>query len=292
MAHDAVSCDKSRTKQVSLPSLRALCESLAGRHWARKQGVGGIRRQCVDHGIIAGQRHLREETMSSNRHSFIDTQALPLWGAALPLITINVCYVVGVAVDHLPSCIPYFSGCTSVSSTGRAAPESLIFRAGMVPSALLLMFVWQRCATFLALGGCSRTHVIILRVLSIVVALSLTVYALTLGFESGGYRQLRRIATNTYAATTVAAQIAFIASYRTMQGAVRTKLWWWLVAFCAALPLLKFASEIAQFAGVFRRYANSWAAWNAFVATSAYYFVVARVFHDHGFRGEFRIADR
>ena len=57
-------------------------------------------------------------------------QALPLWAAVVPLVTINVCYVLGVSLDHLPACIPYLSGCTSVSSTGRIAPESLLSKAG------------------------------------------------------------------------------------------------------------------------------------------------------------------
>ena len=80
-------------------------------------------------------------------------RALPLWAAVVPLVTINVCYVLGVSLDHLPACIPYLSGCTSVSSTGRIAPESLISKVGLLSSSVILALLWLRCATFLQLGG-------------------------------------------------------------------------------------------------------------------------------------------
>ena len=87
-------------------------------------------------------------------------RALPYWAAIVPLVTVNVCYVVAIGLDHLPACIPYLTGCTSVSSTGRIAPESLIFRAGMLPSALIVALFWQRCATFLRLGGQSGSRLV------------------------------------------------------------------------------------------------------------------------------------
>ena len=70
--------------------------------------------------------------MKMKNHA-INLRALPLWAAVVPLVTVNVCYLIAVGMEHVPACIPYLSGCTSVSSTGRIAPESLIFRAGMLP---------------------------------------------------------------------------------------------------------------------------------------------------------------
>ena len=76
---------------------------------------------------------------------------LLLWAAVVPLVTINVSYLTGVSFEHLPACIPYLSGCTSVSATGRVAPESLIFKAGMLSSAVVLALLWRR-------SDCERQH--------------------------------------------------------------------------------------------------------------------------------------
>ncbi len=137
-------------------------------------------------------------------------RAIPLWAAVVPLVTINVCFVIAAGLDHVPSCIPYISGCTSVSSTGRMAPESLIFRAGMLPTAVILVMFWHHCATFLELGGQRGRRLAAFRVLGIVAALSLTVYALTLGFEENVYRQLRRAGIIGFAVSTLAAEVMFM----------------------------------------------------------------------------------
>lgn len=216
-------------------------------------------------------------------------RALPLWAAVVPLVTINVCYLVAVSLDHLPACIPYLTGCTSVSSTGRAAPESLIFRAGMLPTALILALFWHRCATFLQLGGQSGSRLVMLRMFGVIAALSLVIYAVTLGFEDNVYRQLRRAGIIGFALSTFAAEVSLIFFYRPMRIAATEKLWRWLIVLCVALPLLDIASELAKWAGVPRKGANNTVAWNAFIAVSAYYAVVARIWWQHGFSSQFNI---
>lgn len=131
--------------------------------------------------------------MSTDRLYSIDVRTLPLWAAVLPLVTINICYLVSISLDHLPACIPYISGCTSVSSTGRLPPESLIFRAGMLPLAVVVLLVWRRCATFLELGGQSGVRLTSIRLLGVAAALSLVLYTVTLGLAGNEYKILRRI---------------------------------------------------------------------------------------------------
>ncbi len=216
-------------------------------------------------------------------------RAIPLWAAVVPLITINVCFVIAAGLEHVPSCIPYISGCTSVSSTGRMAPESLIFRAGMLPTAVILVMFWHHCATFLELGGQHGRRLAAFRVLGIVAALSLMVYALSLGFEGNTYRQLRRAGIIGFAVSTFAAEVMFIMAYRPMRIAETEKLWRWLVVLCLALPVLDILSEVLKWAGTPRRATNNTVAWNAFVAASLYYAVVARIWWHHGFGGQLRI---
>lgn len=216
-------------------------------------------------------------------------RALPYWAALVPLVTVNVCYLVAIGLDHLPTCIPYLTGCTSVSSTGRVAPESLIFRAGMLPTALILALFWHRCATFLQLGGQSGLRLVTLQVLGVIAALSLVVYAVTLGFEDNVYRQLRRAGIIGFALSTFAAEVSLIVFYRPMRIATTKILWRWLIVLCVALPLLSVASEVAKWAGAPRHGANNTVAWNAFVVASAYCVVVARIWRQHGFSSQLTI---
>jgi hypothetical protein len=215
--------------------------------------------------------------------------ALPLWAAIVPFVTFNVCYLIAASLEHVPACFPYLSGCTSVSSAGRMAPESLILRAGMLPTAVVLALFWYRCSTFLELGGLSGLRLVTLRVLGLIVALSLVIYAVTLGFDGDVYRQLRRSGINGFALSTFLAQVLLMFSYRHMRIAATEKLWRWLVALCLALPLFGIAAELAKWAGVPRHAANNIVAWNSFVAASAYYAVVARIWWHHGFVSRFEI---
>ena len=216
-------------------------------------------------------------------------RALPLWAALVPLVTINVCYVIGVSLDHLPACIPYLSGCTSVSSTGRIAPESLVSKAGLLSSAVVLVILWLRCATFLQLGGQASARLTLLRVLGVLAALFLVLYSVTLGLREEEYRILRRIGIDGFALSSLLAQILFIVLYRPMRIDATQKLTRWLIALCIALPLLGIAAEVAKWAGVPRRAANNTVAWNAFVVISAYYAVLGRILWHHGFSSELRI---
>ena len=68
---------------------------------------------------------------------------LPLLTALLPALAINFCYLLAASQGHVPWCIPYLEGCTSISATGRQAPESYLFRALIIPTAVLLVFYWR-----------------------------------------------------------------------------------------------------------------------------------------------------
>jgi len=220
-------------------------------------------------------------THAKSRH----LQFLALWVALVPLASINISYVVAVAMEHLPACIPYLSGCTSVSATGRIAPESLIFKTGMLVSAVALVLMWHRSATFLQTGGKRSSRVLLLRIFSLLAALSLTLYAVNLGLKGDEFRYLRRIGINGFAFSNLITEVLFIVLYRPMRIETTQKLFHWLIVFCVALPLLSIAAELAKWLGAPRRPTNNLVAWNAFIAFSAYYVVVARIWWHHGIAG-------
>ncbi|MBT8099128.1 MAG: hypothetical protein KJO82_05230 [Gammaproteobacteria bacterium] len=206
---------------------------------------------------------------------------LSLWLAVVPLVAINVSYLVAVSAEHAPACIPHLSGCTSVSAVGRAGLESLIFKSGMLTSAIALVLLWHRAASFLHGEGASASTLLLLRVVAVFAAISLTLYALTLGAKGDNFRLLRRIGMDGFAIGNLIAQIIFIVLYRPLTIEATRKLLRWLIAFCIAVPLLGVASELAKWLGTPRRATNYLVAWNAFVAVSAYYAVLARVWWHH-----------
>jgi hypothetical protein len=209
-----------------------------------------------------------------------DVSALPLWAAVLSLVTFNACYLVAVSLDHLPACVPYLSGCTSVSSTARMPPESLIFKVGMLPLAPIVLLTWWRLAAFLD-DGLGTPRLPALRVLGIMAALSLLLYTLTLGIAGDEYRSLRRLGINGFALSTFVSQLIFVFSYRPMQtGATRTA-WLWLVVICLAVPAVAIAGELAKWARLPRRPVNNVIAWNALLLQCLWYGLLSRLWYRH-----------
>ena len=209
--------------------------------------------------------------------------ALPVWAAALPLVTITTTYIIAVSVEHVPVCITYFVGCTSVSSTGRMAPESLVFRAGLVPTGVVLILFWHRCAIFLRLLGDSSARTGALKLVGAILGISCMLYALTLGFEEGAYPLLRRIGMSGYAIGTFVAELLFILGYRTLRRSDTETSWRWLIVLCAALPLLDLVSEVVKWAGVDGNSPDHFATWNAFIVASAFSVIVGRIWRRHAY---------
>jgi hypothetical protein len=198
---------------------------------------------------------------------------LPLWAALLPLVTFNVSYLIAVAYEHVPACVTYLSGCTSVSSTGRLFPETLVFKTGMFSLAVVLAFLWRRTAAFLEAN--------VLRVLASVMVVGLVIYAITLGMQGEVVEVLRRIGIRAFGFGTLLIQVAFVVLYRSIKTESTRTLFTWLIILCIALPLVGVVSEVSKALGAPRRPTNNIAAWNAFLVSSAYYIVLARVWWYH-----------
>jgi hypothetical protein len=119
---------------------------------------------------------------------------LPLLAAALPLIAMFGALWIGVAYETLPACFPPLDGCLSISATGRRPPGSFLFRAMMLPHALLLVFVWYFTTQWLRSldpNLRSATSGAIL-VSGVVGALALIVYVTFLGTRAPLYEFMRR----------------------------------------------------------------------------------------------------
>ena len=134
---------------------------------------------------------------------------LPLAAGLLPLFAATGAHWLGVDAGHLPACIPYLEGCTSISATGRHPPGSFLFKAVQMPFAVVLVLVWVLALdwlnTFPRQPSVLRARLIL--VCGISGAVALLVYTSFLGTSEPFYEFMRRFGIYLYFAGTVFAQV-------------------------------------------------------------------------------------
>jgi len=121
---------------------------------------------------------------------------LPILAGIVPLLAVAGAFWIGVANEVLPSsCIPFLDGCVSISATGRTPPGSFLFRAVMLPQAILLIIVWYFSVLWLRSldPALRRSTVIAIMVSGIVGAIATIIYVTFLGTKEPIYEFMRRI---------------------------------------------------------------------------------------------------
>ncbi|MGI9220134.1 MAG: hypothetical protein ACR2QS_03755 [Woeseiaceae bacterium] len=206
---------------------------------------------------------------------------LALAVAVLPFVTFNLSYLIAVSQVHVPFCFTYLDGCTSVSSTGRQAPEMWVFKPGVLALAFCLALHWHYSAETLSKHGVRAARARTLRTLALVSVMALTIYAVTLGLPDEQFGKLRRVGTHGFAFSSWLTQIAFVVFYRPVRIEATRAAYRWLVLATAALLVVGIASETAKAMGWPRKVTNNIAAWNAFLMMTAYYLVLARIWWHH-----------
>ena len=135
-------------------------------------------------------------------------RGLPLYTGIAPVVAVTVAYWLGVSNDVLPACMPVLDGCTSISATGRYPPGSFLFRAIMLPQAVVLALLWTLAAGWLnALTRTEGTNQLLL-VAGLLGALALVLYVTFLGTTLPIYELMRRFGISFYFLGTAVAQLA------------------------------------------------------------------------------------
>lgn len=122
------------------------------------------------------------------------------WLAALlPLVTINLTYLLSASHGQVDWCIPYLHSCTSISATGREPPVYFVFKGLMIPAAVLLVFYWLLCTAWLRTLGCRHKHWRTLIVcLGLLGSSGLVFYSLMLGWIGEVYRFHRQTGVTAF----------------------------------------------------------------------------------------------
>lgn len=162
---------------------------------------------------------------------------IPLWPlpfavAATLLVAAHLAWWLSVRDGHVPYCIPYLEGCTSISRAARHGPGNHLFRLLVLPCAVLVALHWcaagQRLRLLQARGGGALAW------LGLAAAAALAVYATFLGTEGAAYQFLRRRGVVAFFACSYLAQLLFLrasAGPGPMGQGVRRML----VAICVAM---------------------------------------------------------
>lgn len=140
---------------------------------------------------------------------------LPLLVAAVPLVAAHVAYALSIAEGHVPACVPYLEGCTSISRAARHGTGNLVFRLLMLPTAVLMWQHWLVARQWLRTSGPTGAGAS-LPWLGALATLALAVYVGFLGSEGEAYRFLRRHGVVWYFAATY---LAMLVQLRALWGA-------------------------------------------------------------------------
>lgn len=172
---------------------------------------------------------------------------LPLFGGLLPAIAAVAALCLSFALDLIPPCNPFLDGCVSISRAARHDLPNHVFRALVLPAAVLQALTWMLCASWLKRAGAdARATLRVLPWLGMLAGLFLVLYGTFLGTEGQAYRWMRRYGVIFYFGFTYLCMlIASGALWRLAHAGAVTlpgRLDRWLVALCA----ITLATGLAQ----------------------------------------------
>jgi hypothetical protein len=220
---------------------------------------------------------------------------LALWTGLLPFIVINTAYLGSALGGHIPLCFPYLEGCTSVSSAGRYGLAYFWFKAGIIPSAVLLAACWHLCRRWLLeLGDVDELAVRAMCLLGVLAAVFLVLYTVFLGSQGDFYNLMRRFGVNLYFSFSGLAQIILLSRLRKLRAAgiatlpkhlLDTKLLLLialLIVGLASIPISNFTVD--------KHPPRNIVEWNFALLMILYYVVTWRMWIRTGFRARLEIS--
>jgi hypothetical protein len=135
---------------------------------------------------------------------------LPLAVAALPFVVTHVALLLSIDAGHVAACVPYLSGCTSISRAARHGLANDLFQFVMLPVAALHALNWYLARRWFASVHDVPRAAASLVPLGVVAAVALAVYAYALGTDGDFYRWMRRFGITFYFACSYLAQLVFV----------------------------------------------------------------------------------
>ena len=149
--------------------------------------------------------------MRTRKDGLLNITWVPLAVGVVPLLTGIICYWISSSAGTIPDCNPLLEGCTTISSAGRYGYAYGLFKAGMIPAAVLLGFFWPLCRRwFLAIGGTDSPGLRAMARLGAISAAFLILYSLFLGSQGDFYSLMRRFGVTIYFSFSYLAQVLLL----------------------------------------------------------------------------------
>ena len=155
-------------------------------------------------------------------------RSLSLWIFLIPLITINTCLIISInfhlfentffSVDQIGRsnfAIPYLDGSLSISRASRTFPQYLVFKPGMIVTAILLCFYWYKnniLINHFKKTNFKKNNFMIFGVLS---AVFLMIHSILLGLETDIkiFKFLRRVVLISFIIFEIVAQSMLVMNF-------------------------------------------------------------------------------
>jgi hypothetical protein len=222
---------------------------------------------------------------------------VPLITALLPAIGIHVSYLLAAQFGHVPWCFPYIDSCTSISAVGREGPESYIFRAAIIPTAIFMMVYWRlSCEWLRTLGSHKTNRNRVMWYLGLAASIGLILYATVLGSIGEEFRVQRRIGVTIFYICTFMAQVlmtgqlaALVKSQPSVIPVRTSRLLTWI---CGTVALLGLTSlSLWAFYDGHNRIDDAFE-WVLTLLLQLHIFVTYFAWRDSGFRASFTVSGR
>lgn len=173
---------------------------------------------------------------------------LPLLAGALPLAGIALAFPLAVGEGQFAACNPLIEGCVSISRAARHGLPNHLFRAVLLPAAVLQGLVWWLSAPWLRAIGSPPTRLLPwVPWLGLAAMVFLILYGTFLGTEGTWYRWMRRYGVVFYFGLTCILMLIVSGAvhraandHERLRAAARV-----LLALCLALPFLGVVNSIA-----------------------------------------------
>ena len=154
----------------------------------------------------------------------MNIRIVPLIAALLPFLAVHLTYLVAAGSGLVDWCNPYFDSCTSISATGRKPPASYLFRATMLPSAVIMMVYWWFSHGWLSslnrrAGRTTQSSNHWMLGLGVLACVGLVMYVTVLGERGDAWATQRRVGTILFFSFTFIAQLLLLAQLQRLRPA-------------------------------------------------------------------------
>ena len=152
----------------------------------------------------------------------MNVRPVALLAALLPFFAVHFTYLLAASNGTVDWCNPYVDSCTSISATGRKPPASYLFRATMLPVAVLMMAYWWLNHTWLgalhrSAGNHQQRANHLMLGLGLLACIGLIMYVTVLGEKGDAWATQRRVGTILFFSFTFIAQLLLLSQLRALR---------------------------------------------------------------------------